>query len=1550
MAKDFLETSRGGESTFWKVLKTLSSLKITVVLFSLSMFLVLVGTLAQATEGLWAVINDYFRSFVVYIPLQAFVPPAWFPDPDLQSYLDSSPVGILFPGGKTLGVLLMVNLIAAHVVRFKANGSRASIQTGCIFVGIGLVLTVLIVLGASYKNGIQDQPYLSYAFIWRAMLSAIIAIAAAMVGMFFFLEKSQNLERILLVVGVVLAGTAALGLYVLGAMYEQMESAMRIVWQLTQATVVGAVLLTGCAMIFRNRGGIVLLHFGISLMMVNELFVGMYAVEERITVAEGTSTQYSYNTQDVELAITHRGEDEDKVVSIPIQQLYRGNVVSHEELPFDLRVECYFPNSQLERKSTIGGVDSITMKSRGFFTSKEELLQLQPVCGRGLYSRAYQIKRWAGAAAQQRVDMATAYVTVLDAKIQNAESTPEEDNDKVIGNVLMLSQHYSERSTRGRDDGANAEKIMVDGKVYELSLRFRRTQKPYSIFLTDVKEESHHGSTSHKKFGSDFLITDRQSGEIQKGSITMNNPLRFRGETFYQSGYSQMNTSKGPVEVSTFQVVTNQSWMIPYIGCMYVVIGMLAQFGSGMLKFSERIQKRKAKKQVANLEKQIPKEDSDQHRQQVLASTSTDIGKSTPLITWIIPIVIAILGLYTSYKLTMGKKAKSGDFDIRAAGGIPMSSGGRFQPMDTFARVRLRNSSDYESVSLTDEQVKRGLKGGRKRIYATEWLLDVMTNPGMADEEYRIFRIYDPFLISKLDIEKKRKGYTYTYNEVTHDINEFNKYVQAAIDKRKKDGKSDGLSFQQRKALSLFGQIQAYENLRNTSFFVDVDSDDAVDQLLNGQLLYNPILPDIKADNVGDTLARAIASRIIAEENAKSATYMNAIFRFVRTGGTLVAGQANNPLFSPTCDVADVEVADATERLSLPVGPSHESGEIRLGSLVRQLDDGTIWRLVDDRRDEPTSPSKELDWEIQPGMEVLLVSTARLAIREFCERNNIQSFEALQQELSQRDADFLNFPDDPTQQNEFLLTFEKQQKERAEEYWKKYLPQIKAVFQDVKNSEPSPEEIEDLKDKIIRTLILIRIEGIKTIKQEYQRYVSIFYQTDMEERTPATDKFYQVLKSYQAGSLRVEAIHQKIYELKKANESGDVADSEFEEKMTELEESLEAAKEESATEFNKLVDDYKTFFKDLKLSDYDGFKVSLELFYHYSSPLFQALIFYGLAALLVVLTWVFYGVSLENMAVSVQRSAYVLLALGSLVHTAGIVERVIITGKAPVTNLYASAVFISWGSVMCGFIIDLIVRYASPKASKIGLGALLGSIMGFAVIIVSFSLALRTDTFGKVEAVLDTQFWLATHVVCVTFGYVATFVAGALGGLFIFGSLLSPSFDKDVRQGVSWIIYGIVCFALLLSFFGTVLGGLWADDSWGRFWGWDPKENGALLIVIWNALILHARWGGIVRERGVAILALCGNIVTCWSWFGVNELGVGLHSYGFTDGLLATLCWIALIHLMVVVLASLIPTSVWVGYRDVNQPSPVTSPSTGPAIQPENSNPKSKPKRKGKKR
>jgi hypothetical protein len=119
------------------------------------------------------------------------------------------------------------------------------------------------------------------------------------------------------------------------------------------------------------------------------------------------------------------------------------------------------------------------------------------------------------------------------------------------------------------------------------------------------------------------------------------------------------------------------------------------------------------------------------------------------------------------------------------------------------------------------------------------------------------------------------------------------------------------------------------------------------------------------------------------------------------------------------------------------------------------------------------------------------------------------------------------------------------------------------------------------------------------------------------------------------------------------------------------------------------------------------------------------------------------------------------------------------------------------------------------------------------------------------------------------------------------------------------MVYGTLCFATLFSLIGTVTGGVWADQAWGRFWGWDPKENGALVIVLWNAAILHARWAGLAGTRGIMGLTVFGNCITAASWFGVNMLGVGLHSYGFMDSALAWLVAFWLSQLAVIALGRL---------------------------------------------
>lgn len=151
---------------------------------------------------------------------------------------------------------------------------------------------------------------------------------------------------------------------------------------------------------------------------------------------------------------------------------------------------------------------------------------------------------------------------------------------------------------------------------------------------------------------------------------------------------------------------------------------------------------------------------------------------------------------------------------------------------------------------------------------------------------------------------------------------------------------------------------------------------------------------------------------------------------------------------------------------------------------------------------------------------------------------------------------------------------------------------------------------------------------------------------------------------------------------------------------------------------------------------------------------------------------------------------------------------------------------------------------------------------------------------------LDTNFWLSTHVTIVTIGYAAGLLAAGIAHVYVLGKLFKIKLeDKAFYRTITRMTYGVICFGLLTSFVGTVLGGIWANYSWGRFWGWDPKENGALMIVLCNLAILHARMGGYIREIGIHLAAIFAGSVVAFSWWGVNLLGVGLHSYGFTSGI-----------------------------------------------------------------
>ena len=251
-------------------------------------------------------------------------------------------------------------------------------------------------------------------------------------------------------------------------------------------------------------------------------------------------------------------------------------------------------------------------------------------------------------------------------------------------------------------------------------------------------------------------------------------------------------------------------------------------------------------------------------------------------------------------------------------------------------------------------------------------------------------------------------------------------------------------------------------------------------------------------------------------------------------------------------------------------------------------------------------------------------------------------------------------------------------------------------------------------------------------------------------------------------------------------------------------------------------------------------------------------------------------------------------------HTLALGFRMWLHERPPVTNLYSSGIFVAWGAVLLCIILE--------KLWRNGIGSVAAGVSGFVSLIVAHNLSLSgEDNLESVRAVLDSNFWLSTHVTTVTIGYSATYVAGLVAGIHLW----LRAFKKGYREGesVARAAYGILAFATLASFVGTMLGGIWADQSWGRFWGWDPKENGAVLIVLWCAICLHARWGGLVKREALMQMLVFGNIVTSWSWFGTNLLGVGLHSYGFTESGFFWLCAFAVSQLVIITIG-------WLPARD----------------------------------
>ncbi len=1308
------------------VLDALASLKLTVALFVFGIFVVLVGTLAQVEMDIWEVVSRYFHTWVMWVDVRLFFPPSFFPDltPTEDLFVNGFHfpkslaeawnyiwyhAGFPAPGGWCVGVLMSVNLLTAHFWRFKLQAKGNRLWAGLAVIAVGCLFLAAVVAGGNGNSTDQARPFLEPEQIWL-LFRVLLGIAWLAVSVRFAQEIIRSLspisaeasksplvsKRILTLAISVYLGLSTLVVLLLVNYLAPQPEATRILWQILIALFGSAILYFGCHLVFIKRAGIVLLHAGIGLLMANELLVNRYAVEWQISLQEGQSANYMRDIRTTELAIIAPGADgQDTVTAIPrklVEQNYAANKLLAKEgkellpisspvlesLPFHVSVVEYYKNAELSLVSTKNEKNLATAGTA--FENQEIALPLKPMTGTD---------------TKQGVDMAAAYIRLTDKK-----------SGKDLGTYLV-PQLSAEQDSPER----YAEKVEVDGKTYELYLRFARAYRDFEVELVDVRKDDYLGTNTVKNYSSDILVSRKELAKPASFKIRMNDPLRYDNLTFYQSGYFKMPS--GP-EVTTLAVVSNKGWMIPYVACMIIAVGMLGHFMQMLLAFLMKVGREEQNvKSTATAKTSVPgkrdvysvvgtaKAPAAQNLSAVGGRASTFMAGGGWLwpsalgISLALFIVVAQVRPIRSTTQMVNKNWGGQEFapSLSKFSKVVVLSNGRAMPIDTLARNTLRAISgrevpNFQVLELVDGKPVKDEHGDYKVILdkssifpmkwkaePAEWLLHSVTQSEMS-LYIRQFKIDSPE-VAKMFKPRTNPGGMYSIYELRDGLAAFAERAEQVREKAKVSKGS--LTPEERKISEVSEKLAAFNML--VEAFVP------------------PPVPPLPTSEEFEKNPEA--SKLAVQEFAAA------------------VGQLRQRFESR-------EIA-----LSIPMDPDQEQDTVRKNA-------------------------KNKEWESYPEAWIGALINSRLQGKD---------------------------PDAT------VLAWEK----------------LKLAFDQQKPAEfaTAVGELSNRQETIIRKLNLKKTAG-------------------------ATD--YIALN-----------------------------------------------------------------------------KIPLEARFNSVSPFYLGVVLYTICLMAAPLAWLVRSRALG-------KSIFVMLLFTLLIHTLALAVRIYISGRPPVTNLYSSAVFIAWAGVVLGLGLEMVYR--------IGIGNMIAAISGFGGLLIAYFLAAGGDTIGVLQAVLDTQFWLATHVVLITLGYAATFVAGFLGVLFVLGGVLTRNLDDIDRKDLGRMMYGATCFAIFCSFIGTILGGLWADDSWGRFWGWDPKENGALIIVLWNAVLLHARWDKMVAERGLAVLAIFGNIVTAWSWFGVNELGIGLHSYGFTQGVLLALGVGVLAHLALIGLG-LLPFRLWLSYQAKEAPTEV---------------------------
>lgn len=718
--------------TIQKILTPLASLKLTVALFLASIFIVLAGTFAQVNDDIWTVIHDYFRvntsnlivsqfpffnirELFVWIDGDIFLPESFFPEtpsfPEELAWLkyiwpDGTKdlptwCGVYFPKGWTIGIIMGLNLLAAHTIRFKVQASGTRLTVGWVVLAIGSIFTYLVILSGSGTDGLQAQPLISYETLRIMMLTTLFGACGATIYGTIASEKREQKW---------LCGIGAL-LFALTALFTAQwqandEASMRILYQLVKATFASLILLLGCIAVFKKRAGVVLLHAGIALMMFYDVLVGVNHIESQMTIVEGETVNFSRDIREVELAVIDRSGQSEDIVTVVSQELVdqTGKKVSDDQLPFDLEIVKFYLNSDVR------GL-------RGFGPN-EEIPENYATAGIGNSVVANPLDNVKGTDNGGSIDMPSLYVKL--------KSKSGDD----LGTYLTSAVFDITDSEFGK-----SQTVTVDGKNYDIGLRFVRHYYDFKVTLDDVQKNDYKGTSKVKDYSSYITVVDPIQDLEFEHRIWMNNPMRFAGKTFYQSNYGVLEGGK---EFTTFQVVDNVGWMTPYVSCMIVWVGMMYHFGLTLLRYLGRRARQNAEIRNARI--------------QANQKSYTTLDKAGWILT------ASLCGGILASVVMLGRPPveKPDEFNLETFGELPIWYKGRSMPIDSLARNSLLQLADYESYRDAEDE----------KHPAVKWVLNMMVDEEMA-RDARIFKIENKEVIEALGLED-RKRFTYSFNELLH--------------------------------------------------------------------------------------------------------------------------------------------------------------------------------------------------------------------------------------------------------------------------------------------------------------------------------------------------------------------------------------------------------------------------------------------------------------------------------------------------------------------------------------------------------------------------------------------------------------------------------------------------------------------------------------------------------------------------------------------------------------------------------------------------------------